>query len=139
MFGFSNAQLGAAGRYLLTFGSGYLVAKGYLTTDQAATLTGEIIKAAPAIVGLIAAIYGVAKRSDTATVDSAAKVIEDPNRVAKIDPEKIVNLVASAPVEAIVANIDNYKVELASADPLNPTTAKIVPESELPPPRFPSV
>lgn len=125
MLGLNPSQWGSVARTILSFVSGYLVAKGYLTQDQAADLMSAIVSNWPALVAIAMGVWGAMKRSNNAMITSAANVLADPARAAAVEPDKMDELVNAIPTAGIVSRVDNEVVKMANADPGNPTTAVV--------------
>lgn len=61
-------------RNLLSLAMGYLIAKGTITLEQAATLTSDIMIAAPALIGIAVFVWGLLDHTDKAKVESVASM-----------------------------------------------------------------
>lgn len=61
-------------RNLLSLGAGYFIAKGTITVEQAATITNEIMVAAPAVIGIAVFVWGLRAHTNTAKVESVASM-----------------------------------------------------------------
>lgn len=61
-------------RNLLSLGAGYFIAKGTITVEQAATITNEIMVAAPAVIGIGVFIWGLRAHTDKSKVEAVASM-----------------------------------------------------------------
>lgn len=92
-------------RNLVALAMGYLIAKGTITAEQAATITNDIMIAAPAAIALAGIIWGFFAHTDKAKVESVA------------------HMAAPAVNEALAKVSDAAKIQIAEA---TPTVATVV-------------
>lgn len=74
MLGINKEQVLAAVRWLIAFGGGILVGKGYITAEQLNTISANLPVIIPALISIGGLVWGIINRTDKNIVVAAAQV-----------------------------------------------------------------
>lgn len=108
-------------RNVISLVAGILVGKGILSAEQAATLTNEIMIAAPAVAAIVTLIWGLIAHTDKAKVESVASmpapaVTEALNKVSDVAKIQIAGAVPSVATVVVKDTANGTVAALAQSD-----------------------
>lgn len=103
-------------RNLVALAMGYFIAKGTITVEQAATITNDIMVAAPAVIAIGGIIWGLFAHSNKAKVESVASMsaAEQGAALNKVSDAAKIQIAEATPTVATVVVKDTANGKVAA-------------------------